>query len=59
MTLDLILMGLENLKQYTNTDGKKQIDGLRDGVRTMGKKTVTLSGTKTAVTLESIINHDH
>lgn len=52
--MDLILMGLESLKQYTNADGKKQIDGLKDGLKTMGKKTVLVG--KVAVSLESIAN---
>lgn len=35
--MDLILMGLEELRQYTNAECQKKIAGLKDGVRTMGK----------------------
>lgn len=54
MTMDVVLMGLESLKQFTNTDGKKQIAGLQDGIRTMGRKTVVVG--KTVLTLQALAN---
>lgn len=43
MTLDTVLMGLEELKQYSNAEAQNKIDAIKVGVRAMMAQRVVIS----------------
>lgn len=43
MTLDTVLMGLEELKQYSNAEARNKIDAIKVGVRAMMAQRVVIS----------------